>query len=86
MTYSELAKRIAHQTGLTEEAVKDVLFALPDALIYFEEGKSCRTPLGMFRMTRRKGRRVNLPGTDEMATIEPILTVKLRPGPRLRKP
>jgi len=85
MKYDDLVKKVAMLAGCSPETAKDVLFALPDALLTMEEGDSVRTQLGVVRMARRKGRTVMVPGTDQTAEVTEHLEVRLRPGVRLKK-
>lgn len=84
MTYDDLVARLAHQTGLHSDLVKKVLVHLPDALMELTVGGSVRTPLGVFRRTRRKTRQVVLPDGKTSAMISEMSVVKLKPGSRLR--
>jgi nucleoid DNA-binding protein len=84
--YDRLAGAIAADTGHPPEVVKSILQAAPKALLELEEGDWVKTPLGVFRMTRRKPRAVRIPGTDQTAEVEEKLVVKLKPGKRLQRP
>ena len=84
MRYDDLVGRIVEQTGQDPETVKAVLFTLPDALLDLREGDHVRTPMGVFRRTRRKPRTVKIPSTQEAALVPEELVVRLRPGNRLR--
>lgn len=86
MTYSELVSRVASASNQSPQTVREVLFALPDALVLLNQGEMVRTPLGVFRMMVRRGRLVTppMPGARPVA-IPPEGVIKLRPGSRLRK-
>jgi nucleoid DNA-binding protein len=85
MKYDDLVKKVALAAGCSPETARDVMFALPDALLTMEEGDSVRTQLGVLRMARRKGRTVKVPGTDKTAEVLEHLEVRMRPGVRLKK-
>ena len=84
--YDTLVKRIAKSTGYPKSVIRDILMAVPEALMQLGEGNRVKTPLGVFRMTHRETRDVALPGTDQRAVIDERLIVKLRPGHRLQRP
>lgn len=84
MTYDELVTRLAHRTGLHSEVVKKVLVYLPDVLRDLPMGDNVRTPLGVFRMTKRKTRPITLPDGTTQALVQGMTVVKLRPGSRLQ--
>lgn len=83
MTYKALIADISKRTGLKPKIVKKVLSATPEALLEMEEGDHVRTPLGVFRMTRREKRNVKLPD-GPVAEIDPMLVVRLKPGNRIK--
>ena len=85
MKYEELVDIICRMTDVHEEAVREVLHHIPDALLFLKEGDHVRTPLGVFKATHRRGRFVKLPGQDRQAKIPDEIVVKLRPGVRLKK-
>lgn len=85
MRYEKLIEEVAKLSGQSEEAVRTVLFSFSDALVRLDEKDMVRTPLGAFRLHRRKSREVVLPDGDETASIGEELVVKLRPGTRLRR-
>jgi nucleoid DNA-binding protein len=85
MLYKHLVADIAAQTGLKPVVVKAVLSAAPDALMKLEEGEHVRTPLGSFRMTRRRPRTIKLPD-GPVADIHEQQVVRLKPGVRVRRP
>ena len=84
MTYEEMATDVAKLTGYPVSIVKEVLWAVPDALVCMTEGDQVRTPLGVFSMNLRKGRPIRRPG-GEPAQVEEKLIVRLKPGLRLQK-
>ena len=86
MKYDKLVAKIAALTKVSEEAVRKVLFSIPDALIGMEEKDMVRTPLGVFRMTKRSSRTVKPPKSAEPVVVPEEMVVKLRAGSRLRKP
>lgn len=85
MRYKKLIEEVARLSSQPEEAVRAVLFSFSDALVQLDEKDMVRTPLGAFRLHRRKSREVVLPDGDGEASIGEELVVKLRPGTRLRK-
>ncbi len=86
MTYEKLVESLSEATNLPPEAVRALLFALPDVLITLEEDERLRTPLGVFRMIRRKVRYVTPPvGSKTRVKVPAELSVKLRAGSRLRR-
>jgi len=84
MTYDDLVTRIAHQTGLHSDVVKKVLYRLPDALLELPVGDDVRTPLGVFRMTKRHERPITLPDGETQAVVAQRTAVKLKAGARLQ--
>lgn len=86
MTYDQLVEHVSTATGVPAEAVKSVLFALPDALLTMSRGDMVRTPLGCFRMTLRSPRLVTPPQGGKPHPVKREFVVKLRPGLRIRKP
>jgi len=86
MTYEKLVTQLSEMTGQPEEAVRNILFALPDALIKMDEKDVVRTPMGVFRMTKRASRKIKPPKGDQVVTVPEEMVVKLRAGKRLRKP
>lgn len=84
MTYKELVVRLARQTGLHSDVVKRVLVRLPEVLMDLPDGDEVRTPLGVFRMTRRKSRPIKCPDGTTQAIVPEVVVVKLKPGVNLR--
>jgi len=79
----------ANKTGkkpkrISLKLVREVLQAIPSAFQDLEEGDRVKTPMGVFRMTRRKSRLVRIPNSEEYAEVPSALVVKLRPGKQLR--
>lgn len=85
MKYEMLVTRIAEFSGQPEEAVRNILFTIPDILIKMEEKEIVRTPMGVFRMTKRASRTVKPPKGGAPVLIPEEMVVKLRAGNRLRK-
>jgi len=85
MHYDELVERVAAQSGQSQKAVRDVLFALPDILIVLSEDDHVRVPFGVFRMTKRQARTVTIPTSDEVVNVPSEMVIKLKPGVRLRR-
>ena len=85
MQYDTLVSRIAYLSRQPELVVRDVLYVIPDALLDLTEGDKVRTPLGVFRMVRKIGRKVKLPGSDIQAQLVERLQVRLSAGVRLKK-
>lgn len=69
---------------IKQDLVREVLRAMPSGFIDMDEGDWVKTPLGVFRVTRRKTRPVRVPNSTEVAEVPPALVVKLRPGGKLR--
>ena len=85
MKYAHLVTHISHVTLLPEETVREILFALPDALMTLDPGDLVRTPLGVFTMKVRKARTVETPTTKEACQVTAQRIAKLSPGGRLRR-
>jgi len=83
--YNQFVSHIADVTGLKPSDVKGVFLAAPEALMQLEEGNWVKTPLGVFRMTRRKPRRLLIPGTDQEAMVDERMVVRLKSGSRLQR-
>lgn len=84
MLYGKLVARIAEMTGVAPEEVRAVLRAFPDVIMECFEGEQVKTHLGIFRIVRRKEKRVRLP-TGEWTTAEERVQARLRPGKRLQR-
>ena len=83
MTYDDLVALLARQTGLHSAVVKRVLVRLPEALLELPIGDTVRTPLGVFRMSRRKPRPILLPDGETTAEVAEQVVVKLKPGSKM---
>jgi len=86
MEYKTLLAKVARRSRQPVEVVRDVLWALPDALITLEEGDHVRTPLGSFRAAVRRSRTYVAPDSDEEVIRGPVILIKMRAGRRLRRP
>lgn len=86
MTYDSLVEHMSKDTGVAPDIIKDVLFALPNALIHLSRGDRVRTPVGVFRMTLRSPRMVKPPQGGDPMPVTKEFVVKLRPGQRIRVP
>ena len=89
MTYEQFLKDLAQRTSLREDDLRSALFCIPDILIQMPVGETVRTPLGTFKMTKRTAKTITPPQAI-MAKPQPVnvpeqLTVKLKPGGRLKK-
>ena len=85
MQYDAMVKEAARSANVDPKTVRTVLAAIPDILVSLDEGEKVRTPLGVFRMTQRKGRQVTIPTSDEKVAIGPEMVVKLKSGSKLRR-
>lgn len=85
MQYDALVKETALAANVDPKTVRTVLASVPEVLVTLGEGEKVRTPLGVFRMTQRKGREVTIPTSNEKVVIGPEMVVKLKPGSKLRK-
>jgi nucleoid DNA-binding protein len=70
--------------GVTEEEIRKVLQTLPDLIMTCDEGEKVKTPLGVFRMVRRKQKRVKDPQGRWTHSPE-RLQASIRPGKRLQR-
>lgn len=84
MLYGTLVTQISALTGVSEEDVRRVLSSLPDVVMTCAEGEQVQTPLGAFRIVRRKLKRVRAP-SGQWAHAPERLQARLRPGKRLQK-
>ena len=85
MRYQELLNDIVDNTGIPVETIRDVLAAVPQALLKLDLDEQVRTPLGVFLMRKRRERAVKVPTSDEIYHVEEGLVVRLRSGSRLRR-
>ena len=84
MTYDAMVAKVAKKLGTNSYTVKAVLAAVPEILVALRHREQIRTPLGVFRMTRRIPRSVIMPNGREVK-IPAEMVVKLKPGGRLRR-
>lgn len=84
MLYGKLVARISEITGVNPEEVRAVLYAFPDVIMECEEDEQVKTYLGIFRVVRRKRKRVRLP-SGEWTFARERLHARLRPGKRLQR-
>jgi len=83
MLYHELLARISAATGIDPETARGVLDALPQAIMSCAEGEKVRTPLGTFKVIRRRPKKVRLPSGKWTVAVERV-QARLRPGSKLR--
>lgn len=86
MEYDTLVRKLARLSRQSPEAVRDVLFFMPDVLMDLEEGEHVRTPMGSFRASIREGRTYTAPDSDEGVERGPVVLIKMRAGLRMRRP
>lgn len=84
MLYRKLVERISAVTGISEDDVRQVLQALPDVIMECAEGEHVKTHLGVFRIVRRKRKRVKDPQGRWTHSPE-RLEARVRPGKRLQQ-
>lgn len=77
MRYDRLVQKVAETTGFAPQCIKDVLNALPQALMDLQPGTSVRTPLGVFKGIYKGERWKKLPDGKEVR-IKPDFSVKLK--------
>lgn len=70
--------------GVSDEDVRKVLFKFPDVIMECEEGEQVRTYLGVFRIVRRKEKRVKDP-QGRWTVSKERLHARIRPGKRLQR-
>lgn len=85
MKYQALVTHLSEQTGHARPVIKTILDALPEALLRLDEGDHVRTPLGVFRMSKRNSRDIKLPDGGGLAQVNERLVVRLKPGFRLQQ-
>lgn len=84
MLYGTLLSRLAAITGLSEEDVRKVLSSLPDVVMECAEGEQVQTPLGAFKIVRRRRKRIR--GLDGSWVYAPErLQARIRPGKKLQR-
>jgi len=86
MRKKDFIEHLAEISGQTKEAVAEVMFHLPDALLMLQAGDSLSTRMGVWRTVIHKGKTVTPPKGGTKIQTSPTLIVKLRPGIRLRRP
>lgn len=84
MLYGELVSRISARTGIGDAEVRKVLAALPEVVMECQEGEQVRTPLGAFKIVRRRLKRVRSPGGTWACAPERV-QARIRPGKRLQR-
>lgn len=84
MVYSKLTSRISELSGVPEDAVREVLQALPRVLMEDPEGEKTRTPLGVFTISLRKEKRVRTPD-GKWSSAPAMIVARLKPGKRLQR-
>ena len=84
MKYKEFVEFMSDATQFPDEVIRTVMDALPDVLVYMQEGESLRTPLGTFTMKERKEKKSKRFG-KEWITIPTKEFVQLKSGKRLTK-
>lgn len=84
MLYGKLVARISEITGVSAEDVRAVLYAFPDVVMECDEDEQVKTYLGIFRVVRRKRKRVRLP-SGKWTYAPERLHARLRPGKRLQR-
>jgi hypothetical protein len=85
MEYQRLIWLIAEQTGVDEETVRNVLSALPEALMEGEIGEKTRTPLGVFTLAERQTSKPVKTPTGHWGSAQPMILARLKPGKKLRR-
>ena len=85
MTYDDLVTQIALATGLHSDVVKKVLYYFPEVLQGLSVDESVRTPLGVFRMTKRDARPIKLPNGTSHAVVQEKVVVRLKSGAQMEK-
>jgi nucleoid DNA-binding protein len=84
MRYGTLVAKIASLTAVSDADVRRVLSALPTVVMECNEGECLRTPMGVFKVTRRPRKRVRSPFGDWMYVPERV-QAKLRSGKTLQR-
>ena len=73
-----------YDEGVSEEGVRRVLHVFPDVVMECEEDEQVKTPLGVFRLVRRKRKLVRTP-TGEWTHAPERIQARIRPGKRLQR-
>jgi nucleoid DNA-binding protein len=84
MRYERLIEKVAEMAGVSRKEAKEVIKALPVALMDLQPGKTVRTPLGVFRGDFRPEREVTLP-TGKLHRCDPEFVVRLKESVNLTK-
>lgn len=84
MLYGTLVARLSALTGLSEEDVRKVLSLLPNVVMECAEGEQVKTPLGAFKIVRRRRKRVRAPSGEWVHAPE-RLQARMRPGKKLQR-
>ena len=80
MRYQDFLEMISEESQVPVEDIKRVFDATPDVLLQLRESEWVRTPLGIFKMKRRKQKRIKLPLTGEWTYAPEQLRIKLQPN------
>lgn len=83
MTYDEVVKDIAKQTGLASRLVRDVLEGFAVSLSKMEIGDYVKTPLGAFSWHHLKKRPIRM-ANGQMTEVNERVQMRLRAGPRMQ--
>jgi hypothetical protein len=73
-----------YDEGVSDATVRRVLNVLPDAVMECKENDQVRTPLGVFKIVRRRRKRVRCPSGSWSHAPERI-QARIRPGKRLQR-
>lgn len=84
MKYDDLIDTLSERTREPKKTVREILDALPEALLELKAGEFVHTPLGAFTARYRKPRKVLLPDGIAHGDIEEAVVVRLNPSYRLR--
>lgn len=85
MHYKTFVRKVAKTAGTNQANVRKVLAALPPVLMSCEENERIFTPLGAFKLVRRRRKRVLSP-SGHWSFAPERLQVQLKPGPSLLQP
>jgi nucleoid DNA-binding protein len=84
MLYGTLVARLSALTGLSEEDIRKVLSSLPNVVMECGEGEQVQTPLGAFKIVRRRRKRIRGLNGDWVFAPE-RLQARIRPGKKLQR-
>lgn len=73
-----------YDAGVSEDDVRNVLLKFPDVIMECEEGEQVKTYLGVFRIVRRKRKRVKDP-QGRWTFSKERLYARIRPGKKLQR-